>query len=50
MHIGNTMTTRVEFAHNWLKKYFYNSMGDIYKNKAFINNMLKLLKYMCRLK
>jgi hypothetical protein len=41
MHKGNTTTNRVESAHNRLKKYLTNSMGDLSTIWQQVHNMLE---------
>jgi hypothetical protein len=41
MHMGNTMTNRVESVHNRLKKYLISSMSDLCMNWSSVHNMLE---------
>ena len=42
MHMGNTTTNIVEFAHSRLKKYLTSSMSDLSTNWKFVHNKLEL--------
>jgi len=42
LHMGNTTTNRVEFAHARLKKYLSSSMGDLSTTWKSVHDMLEL--------
>ncbi|KAL5149611.1 PKS-NRPS hybrid synthetase [Glycine soja] len=42
MHLGNTTTNRVEFAHSSLKRLLQNSIGDLCSVWDAVNNMITL--------
>ncbi|KAH1260816.1 hypothetical protein GmHk_02G003839 [Glycine max] len=42
MHLGNTTTNMVEFAHSSLKKLLQNSLGDLCSVWDAMNNMIML--------
>ncbi|KAH1198010.1 hypothetical protein GmHk_18G051660 [Glycine max] len=40
MHLGNTITNRVEYAYWALKRLLHNSFGDLYSVREAMNNMI----------